>query len=263
MQPHFGCTDVELATAAPQVEAVKFAFGKDLMRARSCLIFVVMLMATATTLHAQAGLPSYRLQEERDSFEIRIQGKPMGFSVLGVTPDGDGFRVTEHTRMGDALIQQTEILLDKQQRLQAVQQKGRMRGHDTRIAIRYADQRVRGDAIVLRREGGTDTLHIDMLLPANAVDDNLLLSLLSVLPWTQDASWTIPVFSAGQNRLTDWKLSVAGIETVIAASGQLDAYRVQLQGAENEVTYWLRLNPPHRVLKISTHNGALELVRVN
>jgi hypothetical protein len=223
------------------------------MRHRSIYLPSLFSLFCAVTAHAQ--IPAYQLQAARDSFEIRIQGRPMGFTVLAVETHTVGFRVTERTQLGTAVEQNTEILLDRQQRLMSVRQNGRMRGQDARIAIEYGHQHVRGTALIPTPAGSPDSLHIDTHVPADVIDDNLLQTVLAFLPWTADAQWTLPVFSAGKNQVTQRTLKVTNVEE--------SAYRVELQGGEMPLTFWVSRSAPHRVVKLSSAQGAFEMVRVN
>jgi len=215
-------------------------------------------MSTLRPQHAPLPLPAWQLHESRDSFVINIQGKPMGFTVLSVEATRAGYRVTENTQIGGMMQQKTELLLDKAHRLRQVNQSGKMRGQDARIAIEYDGKRVRGAATMPGPEGGHSFM-IDLPVPANVIDDNLLQSIFPVLPWSADANWTIPVFSAGKNQLSETTLVVTGSESV----NNVESYRAELRGGEMTVAIWVAKAAPHRVLKTAPVGAPFEMIRAN
>jgi hypothetical protein len=224
----------------------------------------LLVTAFASSAHPQRGpLPDWKLQASRDSFVVNIDGRAMGYSVHAVEPlPGGGFRVTEQTEIADVMQQKTELLLDAAQRVTQVNQSGKMRGHDARIAIEYVGDNVKGAATVPGPEG-VQSFMIDARLPANVIDDNLLHSIFPLLPWSADANWTVPVFSAGKNQLHTIALVATGSEAIITPSGSVDAYRAEVRTTERTVAIWLSKTAPHRVLKAAPVSGGMELVRAN
>jgi hypothetical protein len=158
--------------------------------------------------------------------------------------------------------QKTELLLDAAQRVTQVNQSGKMRGHDARIAIEYAGDNVKGAATVPGPDG-VQSFMIDARLPANVIDDNLLHAIFPVLPWSAEANWTIPVFSAGKNQLHTIALVATGNEKISTPSGTVEAYRAEVRTTERTIAMWLSKAAPHRVLKAAPMDGGMELVRAN
>ena len=208
-------------------------------------------------------LPAWQLREARDSFVVNVQGKPMGFTVLAVDkmPDG-GFRVTENTQIAQFVEQKTEVLLDRDHRILQVIQSGKMRGQDARIAIEYHGTHVKGAATVPGAQG-PQSFVIDTEVPASVIDDNLLQSVFGALPWSSDANWTMPVFSAGKNRVTQHSLVVTGVEQLAISGGAVEAYRAELRDGESVVALWVSTAKPHRVLKTAPVGAPFEMVRAN
>jgi hypothetical protein len=262
-----GCTGVVSGNPPRNLDTVvNLTFSTDnlFMQLYQSIGAALLVTALASSAHPQsAPLPEWKLQASRDSFVVNIQGKTMGYSVHAVEPmPGGGFRITEQTEIGDVMSQKTELLLDAAQRITQVNQSGKMRGHDARIAVEYGGGNVKGAATVPGPEG-VQTFTIDTRVPANVIDDNLLHSIFPVLPWSADANWSIPVFSAGKNRLHTITLVATGSEAVTTASGNVDAYRAELRTAEMTVAIWLSKAAPHRVLKTAAVGAPLELVRAN
>ena len=224
---------------------------------------MVLCLANLPVRMHTTPLPALKLYETRDSFVVNVQGRPMGFSVLAVDkmPDG-GFRVSENTKIGEFVEQRTEILLDRDQRILQVIQSGRMRGQDARIAIEYHGTHVKGAATVPGAQGPLSFV-IDTEVPASVIDDNLLQSVFGALPWSSDANWTFPVFSAGKNRVTQNSLVVTGVEQLATSGGAVEAYRAELRGGETVVGLWVSIAKPHRVLKTAPVGVPFEMVRAN
>ena len=228
------------------------------------LLAASLLLVAANVAHAQStALPQWKLQESRDSFVINIEGRPMGFMVLAVEALKDGgFRVTDNTQIGEIVRQKTEMLLDNTHRLKRVNQAGTMRGQDARIAVEYDGKKVKGAATRPGPDGATSFV-IDTPVPVNVVDDNLLQPMFAVLPWSANARWTIPVFSAGKNQLNDMILVVMGTEALNTPLGTVDTYHAELRGPEMTVGIWVSKAAPHRVLKTAPVGAPFEVLRVN
>jgi hypothetical protein len=238
--------------------------GQPVMQLYQSIGGTLLVTALASSAHPQSDpLPQWKLQASRDSFVININGKTTGYSVLAVERvPGGGFRVTEQTEIGDVMRQKTELLLDAAQRTKRVHQAGKLRDQNARIAIEYLGNYVTGAATLPTAEG-VQSFMINTAVPANVIDDNLLHSIFPVLPWSSDADWTIPVFSAGKNRLANHQLVVTGTEIVTISSGNVEAYRAEMRGDEMTLVIWVRKARPHRVLKTAALDVSFEMVLVN
>ncbi|HEY0809375.1 MAG TPA: hypothetical protein VGD49_04400, partial [Longimicrobiales bacterium] len=82
-------------------------------------------------------------------------------------------------------------------------------------------------------------------------------------PWSANARWTIPVFSAGKNQLNDMILVVMGTEALNTPLGTVDTYHAELRGPEMTVGIWVSKAAPHRVLKTAPVGAPFEVLRVN
>jgi hypothetical protein len=198
--------------------------------------------------------PPWKLIATRDSFVVNVNGQPMGAAVFVVERLPRGFRVTESTRIGTFVEQTTEILLDAEQRVLSVVQAGKMRGQEARIELRYDKGRVNGRAQIPGPQGPISH-NIDSVVPADVVDDNLMQGVIAALPWSADASYSLPVFSAGKNALSQLKLSVV--------EATADAYKVRMGDNDGIVHVYVSRSSPQRILRIAPVGSPMEMVRVN
>jgi hypothetical protein len=220
-------------------------------------------LVVATPLRAQTPLPQWTLAAARDSFVINIRGEAKGFSVLAVEPSAaGGFRVTDVTQIGTMVDQKTEILVDAKNQLTRVTQAATSRGQNLRTDLHYSKGHVKGSAVTPAKDG-TQSQTIDSEIPANAVDDNFVQSMLAGLPWSESSKWIMPVFSAGKNGLTDFVLTVQGTESVTVPAGTYEAYKIDMRGDVVALNIWVSKAKPHRVLKTSPVGSPIEFVRAN
>jgi hypothetical protein len=155
------------------------------------------------------------------------------------------------------------VVFDTAGRMRRLEQTGKVRGQDTRIALSYGGGRVRGQAQVLDSLGKPRTLAVDTAVSAAIVDDNALIALLPALPWAINTRWTIPVFGSGENRIRNVTLTVADIEPVRTPAGEFEAYRADLEGASQSVSFYVTTATPHRLVRITLLGSPIEFLAVN
>ena len=201
-----------------------------------------------------------RLTAGRDSFTIRAQGNPLGWSVTTVEDTPDGKRLTEHTNIGGFVEQQTTVDIAASGAMLRVRQRGAVQGQPTSIELGYAEGRVKGNASTVAKEG-LKSVVIDTTVAAGTIDDNAIQGLLPSLPWSATANWSFAVFSGGQNESKTTTLKVVGVETVVLPGGPVEAYKVDFSGGWQPATFWVSTAVPHRLLKIGVANTPVEVVR--
>ena len=94
------------------------------------------------------------------------------------------------------------------------------------------------------------------------MDDNALQALLPALKWAPNLRWTIPVFASGQNRVRTLTLTVRAVGTVSVPAGSFQAYMADLEGDEQKVTFYVSVDPPRRLLRLTVAGTPLEFVAV-
>lgn len=221
------------------------------------MLAAALIAAAAPVQAQQPGMPKLELAAHRDSFVIMMQGKPVGTSVVALELNDAGAKITESTSM-PGMVQNTEITLDAALRVRKVAQTTRARGMDGSIGVEYANGRVRGSAAVPGPQG-LKTIAIDTVVPADVLDDNQLQAVLPGLPWSADAEWQLPIYSAGSNTLTTYAVKVTATEDVTVPAGSFRAWKAELRGGHAVLNVWIDTKSK-RVLKISPVGAPLEIV---
>jgi hypothetical protein len=193
----------------------------------------------------------------RDSFAILVGGRPGGWQVTALERTASGFRFTERTVMPGRMSQETEVGFDPAGGVTAVRHEGTSPRGATRIRLDYTPGRVRG-AVTAPPDSAPAA--VDTALPRGALDDNAFPALLAALRWREGASWTFPVFQSGARRLTSWRLSVRGVETVMTAGGPAPCWRAELQQEGQRVTFYVSQAAPHRTLRVVPEGAPVELL---
>jgi hypothetical protein len=186
-----------------------------------------------------------------------VQGNPMGWQRTELTKTSEGYRWQETTQVGTFVQQVTDVALGPDGTVRSVSQQGKTQGKDTHVSIAYEGGRVRGDALV-PGQPEFRTLTIDTVLAAGTVDDNSIQALLPALRWSPDASWTMSVFSAGQDAVVPMTLAVRGVETVTVPAGSFETYRAEMSGGPATVNFFVTTAAPHRLVKVTLVGIPLE-----
>ncbi|MEP6573977.1 MAG: insulinase family protein, partial [Gemmatimonadota bacterium] len=199
------------------------------------------------------------LVARRDSFVVLVQGKPLGWQLATVERQGDTVRYREQTELANLIQQTTEVRMSANAEMSETHQTGKARGQNTRIDLRYAGGRVKGDAVVAGPQG-PKPFTVDTAVPAGILDDNSIQALLPAFPLAANAKWTLTVFASGENQIKPLELAVIGTEKVTVPAGTFDVYRVRLSGADQAVNFLLTTAMPHRIVKIEIVGAPIEFV---
>ena len=166
---------------------------------------------------------------------------------------------TETTNIGTVISQTTRVNMDTLGHMVSLAQTGKLQGQDTKIDLVYGSGRVKGTAQVIGRTG-PNSFPVDTTVPAGVLDDNAVQAMLPALPWATNVQWTIPVFASGQNRVRALTLTVRAIGTVTVPAGSFQAYMADLEGDDQRVTFYVSVDSPHRLLRLSISGTPLEFV---
>ncbi len=197
-----------------------------------------------------------------DSLVIVAQGATVGLQVSEVARDGDSLTYTERTSIGTGISQTTTVVFDTAGRMRSLSQNGKVRGQETRISLRYAGGRVRGDAQVAGPDGPR-RFAVDTAVSVGIVDDNAIQAVLPYLKWELNTEWRFEVFAGGENATREMTLTAADIVRVNVPAGQFEVYRADLRGAAQVVSFFVTTARPHRVIRVSLSGSPIEFLAIN
>jgi len=197
-----------------------------------------------------------------DSMVIVAQGVSVGLQVSEVARAGDSVVYTERTSIGTAISQRTTVVFDTAGRMRSLTQNGKVREQETRIVLRYAGGRVQGDAQVVGAQG-PQRFTVDTAVSAAIIDDNAIQAVLPYLQWGLNQEWQFEVFASGENQSRTMTLTSADIVRVNVPAGQFEAYRADLHGASQPVSFYVTTAAPHRIVRVALSGSPIEFMAIN
>lgn len=199
-----------------------------------------------------------QLVAHADSFAVFVQGNPFGYQRGALTRDGAGWKYAEDVLLGPIVQQHTDVTFGADMAPIAVTQTGKTQGQDSRIDVTYAGGRAKGSATT-PQQGGPKTIQVDAEVAPGTIDDNMLTPLLAAFRWSADAKFNVQVFRSGKGSAVPVTLAVSGTETVTVPAGTFDAWKVDMTGSEQPVTFWVEKAAPHRLVKIAIVGAPIEM----
>ncbi|MBL8981644.1 MAG: DUF3108 domain-containing protein [Gemmatimonadetes bacterium] len=217
------------------------------------------LVFPAMTL-AQAPFEPGRVVARTDSFAVMVQGRQVGGIRETIEKTPTGFRLLSVQALA-GMSQSTEVHFTRALVMSSVKQEGQARGQQMKIDVAYDRGRAKGSATTPGPQG-MKTIAVDTVVPAGAVDDNVLQALLPALPLGEGKSFQVPVFASGQGTSRVMTVAVNGRESVTVPAGTFDAWKVEVMGGQVPVTFWVSRTAP-RVVKMGFAGApmAFELVK--
>ncbi len=231
---------------------------------RRTLAACAALLLAASPATAQAPLPVDFAARAAgtDSFAIRLQGREAGHQRSTFGPAaGGGWRYTETTVMTGRVEQTTVVEFGPDGAMRSVEQRGTGGGLPMATDLAYAGGRVRGRSSNPAQDGTIKAFDIDSTLGA-VVDDNALQALVPALTLAEGASWSVSMFSSGQNRVVPITLTVAAREAVEVPAGRFDTWRVEVSGAAAPLAFAVTAAAPRRVVRVQVVGAPFEFVLV-
>jgi len=200
-----------------------------------------------------------RLAPRSDSFTVFVQGNAFGFQRGRLERDGAGWKYSEDTELGPIVQQHTEVRFGSDLAPASVAQSGKSQGLDTKIDLSYTGGRAKGSATTPQPTGGTKTVQVDAEVPKGTIDDNMITPLLAAFRWAAGAKFTVPIFQSGKGTILPATLTVSGEETVQVPAGNIAAWKVELTGGDQALTFWVEKGAPYRTVKIAIVGAPVEL----
>jgi hypothetical protein len=230
--------------------------GTPLALALIALPFALPLAAPAAGAQGSAHFAAARLAARSDSFAILVQGTPRGYMKEKIEKTADGFRLTSDQSIGGMMSQTTEVVFSPALEMRSVKQTGEARGMAMKIDVSYAGGRATGAATTPGPQG-LKTIEVNAEVPAGAVDDNVLMSLVPTLTLTPGATYKVAVFASGQGTLREMTLTVGEKEPVTVLAGSFEAFPVTLTGGPIPVTAYVTVGAAPRMVKLTMSGSPL------
>ena len=225
-------------------------------RAASAALFLGALSPLAAQGQRPVDLAAFAPQV--DTFVLEVGGRAIGNQVITVTSVDGGFLFQETTTTS-AGSQSTEVRTDGMLGLRAGRQQGVMGGQVMRIEVDYGGGRATGHARV-PGPAGMMAVVVDAAVPADVIDDNILLAMLPAIRWEDGMSFDLPVFASGRNSLVNHSVT-ARLEELALPAGTVPTYRVEIEGGDVPLLVHLTEERPHRVLRLEPVGSPMLVVR--
>jgi zinc protease len=219
-------------------------------------------------LHPKAGAPALdrdQIVSRADSFQIVIQGNPMGALTSRTTVTTDSIVYQEQTTIGGGMVQQGTTVRFNPADLSVtrVDQTGSVQGQAADIHLTYDSGRVKGKATTPQPGGAPQTLQIDTTVTPGTYDDNALSFIFPALPLAAGQTFSLNVFESGKGvtKVLQVKVSEGGSVTVPA--GSFPTFRLDIAGGQVPTTFYVTKDTPRRIVKIELSGAAFvfELVK--
>lgn len=160
------------------------------------------------------------------------------------------WRMTSSVRIGPIISQDDTLLIDAASLAPfSIRQGGTQQGQNTFVRLDYEGGRVRGGSRTMSQQGPRE-LTIDTTVAAGTFDDNSLALLLTAIPYTAGARYTLPVFSGGKGQVEVMTVVVAGEENLTTPAGTFPVWRLDITGGEVPVTMYVAREAPRTIVKI-------------
>ena len=224
--------------------------------AATAALFLTATAATGQELVRWANVD--RALVEADSFAFASNGQHFGVQVVRLVRTDGGLHFEESTTL-PMMSQTTTVLISDALAMRSVRQRGQAQGRAMMIEVDYGAERATGRALT---PSAADTLAIDAAIGAGTIDDNVLLSLVPAIDWTESTDVVVPVFHSGRNTTAEMRLHVTGTESVTVPAGTFDTFRVETTG-DSPLVLFVERAAPHRLVRVQIVGAPVEMVRLN
>ncbi len=202
-----------------------------------------------------------RLAERADSFTVLVQGNAMGHQTTSLTKTGNGYTYRNAMVIGPILQQSFESTFGSDLAPRTVKAEGKVQGQDLKVDLVYANGRVKGSATT-PSPTGPKTVNVDTTVAPGVLDDSFVSALVPGLKWAPSAKFTISAFGVSTSTVKQLTMTVAGTESITVPAGTFSAYRVDMTGGEQPITFYVSTAEPHRVVKMVFTGAPVEFVLV-
>jgi hypothetical protein len=203
----------------------------------------------APTAAAPVQLDLSRLVARRDSFAVLAGGNAIGYNVSALRRVADGWALADTTVLLGGVVRLTAAAsLDARFAPRRLTRAGTIQGQAVASDVAVANGRATGDANN-PTPTGPQAVKVDVAVPQGTLALSTLSTALPLLKWGANAKHTVTVLDEARGRLVNVALAVTGSEKVTVPAGTFDAYRVEMTGGEQPVTYYLSTAAGNRVVR--------------
>jgi zinc protease len=188
-----------------------------------------------------------RLQPQTLAYQFMVQGNPMGTVTSQLTRDGDDW-VGVTTTESPMMTQRIEVRFRAADMAPVSSQMSMTQGPMRMQAeLRVQDGRVIGQAQLPEQMGGDRQVDTEIvqgtLLPG--MDEYVL----RAADLSEGRTITLPVYDLMSGSVANVSYRVAGAENVTTPAGSFPAFRVEVVGAPQPITLFVRQQAPHVMLR--------------
>ncbi|MDH3495923.1 MAG: DUF3108 domain-containing protein, partial [Gemmatimonadota bacterium] len=188
----------------------------------------------------------------RDSFQVVIQGSPMGGQVTELRREGGTLTYREQTSIPIiGLRQESNVVMDGVTLdVRSVEQRGQAGGQAVETRVVVQGGRATGRAQTPDPSGQPKVVEVDTTLAAGTLEVNQLQAIVPALPLADGASFTVAVFNASDASIKPFTITVGGVEAITVPAGTFQAFRVSLAGGRLPVVLYVTEQPPRRIIRV-------------
>lgn len=195
---------------------------------------------------AEERFDATRLQERTLTYQLIIQGNPMG-TVTDRLEREYGAWLSTSSIDSPVMAQTTELRFDAEDFTPImVNQEVRQGPMTITTDLRIEEGRIVGRAVMPEQMGGARDVDVEMidgaLLPG--MDSHVL----AAADLDEGRTLTLPVFNTTANAITPTTFTVTGTEEVTVAAGTFQTYRIEATGAQ-PLTLYVRQDAPHIMVR--------------
>lgn len=223
---------------------------------------------TPDDLHPKAGAPTLdrdQIVSRADSFQVLIQGNPMGSLTSRTTVSSDSIVYQEQTTIGGGMVQQATTVHFAPVDLSVTQidQTGSVQGQAADIHLTYDAGRVKGKSTTPQPGGAPQTLQIDTTVTPGTYDDNALSFIFPALPLAAGQTFSLNVFESGKGVTKVLQVKVSDGGSITVPAGSFPTFRLDITGGQVPTTFYVSKDTPRRIVKIELSGAAFvfELVK--
>ena len=220
------------------------------------------LTADDLTIKAAAlDLVMERFVARSDSFSILLQGNALGYQTSKLERADGGWRYSEVLRIATMVSQDVDVRFSDKLEMRSVKGSGKQAGQDANVDVTFTNGHAKGISTT-PAQAGPKTVNVDTDVPPGTIDGNLVSVIAPALKWSSGAKFTLPVFASDKGSVVSYTLTVSGEESVKVPLGTFDAYKVDVTGGDQPLTFWMEKVAPNRLLKLAFVGAPIEMQRI-